>query len=70
MPFLVFYVIKTFIAVPVVKKGTMRGIFGKKIRKSFDSNDQIRLCFNEKKNEKPTENSVVVPVHQQGFLLV
>ena len=47
-----FYVVKTFRAVPLVKKGTMGGIFGKKIRKSIDSKDQIRLCFHEKKAKK------------------
>ena len=36
---------------PVVKKGTMGYIFGKKIRKSIDSKDQIRLCFHEKKRK-------------------
>ena len=30
----------------------MGGIFGKKIRKSIDSKDQIRLCFHEKKAKK------------------
>ena len=48
MAFFVFYVVRTFRAVPVIKKGTMEGIFGKKIRKSIDSKDQIRLCFHEK----------------------
>ena len=30
----------------------MGGILGKKIRKSIDSKDQIRLCFHEKKAKK------------------
>ena len=30
----------------------MGGIFGKKIRKSIDSKDQIRLCFQKKKAKK------------------
>ena len=51
-PFFVFYVVRTFRVVPVVKKGTMGGIFGKKIRKSIDSKDQIRLRFHEKKAKK------------------
>ena len=46
--------VSTFRAVPVVKQGTMGGIFGKKIRKSIDSKDQIRLCFHEKKKAKKT----------------
>ena len=37
----------------------MGGIFGKKIRKSVDSKDQIRLCFHEKKR-KTTKNYVDV----------
>ena len=48
MPFFVFYVVRTFRAVPVIKKETMESISGKKIRKSIDSKDQIRLCFHEK----------------------
>ena len=48
----------------------MGGIFGKKIRKSIDSKDQIRLCFHEEKSEETTKNSVVVSVHRKGFLLV
>ena len=52
MPFFVFYVVRTFrAAVPVVKKRTMRGIFDKKIRKSIDSKDQLRLCFHKKKRK-------------------
>ena len=70
MPFFVFYVVRTFRAVPVVKKGTMGGIFGKKIRKSIDSKDQIRLCFNKKKSKKTAKNSAVVSVHRMEFLLV
>ena len=63
-----FYVVSTFRAVPVVKQGTMGGIFGKKIRKSIDSKDQIRLCFH--KREKTNKNSVTVSVHRKGFLFV
>ena len=33
MPFFVFYVVRTFRAVPVLKKGTMGGILGKKNKK-------------------------------------
>ena len=52
MPVFVFYVVRTFRAVPVVKKGTMGGIFGKKIRKSIDSKDQIKIMFSWKKEKK------------------
>ena len=52
MPFFVFYFVRTLRAVLVVKKGAMGGIFGKKIRKSIDSKDQIRLYFHEKKRKK------------------
>ena len=43
-----FYVVRTFRVVSVVKQGTIGGIFVKKIRKSIDSKDQIRLCFHKK----------------------
>ena len=69
MPFFVFYVVRTFRAVPVIKKETMESISGKKIRKSIDSKDQIRLCFHEK-SEKTTKSSIVVSVHRTCFLLV
>ena len=48
----------------------MGGIFGKKIRKSIDSKDQIKLCSHEEKAKKTTENSIVVFVHRKSFLLV
>ena len=54
--------VSTFRAVPVIKQGTMGGIFGKKMRKSIDSKDQIRLYFHEKR-EKTTKSSVAVSVH-------
>ena len=53
-----------------LEKGTIGGIFGKKIRKSIDSKDQVKLYFHGKKSEKTTKNSVVVSVHRKGFLLV
>ena len=37
--FLVFYVVRTFRAVPLVKKGTLGRMFGKKMRKPIDSKD-------------------------------
>ena len=61
--------VSTFRAVPVIKQGTMGGIFGKKMRKSIDSKDQIRLYFHEKR-EKTTKSSVAVSVHRKGFLFV
>ena len=67
--FFVFCLVRNFRAVPVVKKGTMGGIFGKKIRKPIDSKDQIRL-FSWKKSKKITKKSVVVSVDRKGFLLV
>ena len=70
MPFFVFYIIRTVRVVLVIKKGTMGGIFGKKIRKSIDSKDQIKLCSHEEKAKKTTENSIVVFVHRKSFLLV
>lgn len=48
MPFFVFSVVRTFRAIHVVRKGQWEVYLTKKIRKSIDSQDQIRLCFHEK----------------------
>ena len=50
-----------------LEKGTIGGIFGKKIRKSIDSKDQVRLCFHEKKSEKTTKKFCCRLCLSKGF---